>query len=97
MPIIEPEALMDGAHTQARCQQVTEVVLRSVFEQLLQQGVMLEAIILKPNMVIAGPACLAQNTTAEVADCSRGIAAPDLFASAHSVAHLSFGAPEPDS
>jgi len=70
VPIIEPEVLMDGTHTQERCQQVTEAVLRSVFNQLTLQGVVLEAMILKPNMVMAGLACTAQNTAAEVADAS---------------------------
>ena len=68
VPIVEPEVLMDGAHTQARCQQVTEAVLHSVFEQLVQQAVLLEAVILKPNMVTAGLACTAQNTATEVAE-----------------------------
>jgi fructose-bisphosphate aldolase class I len=70
VPIIEPEVLMDGAHTQGRCQEVTEAVLHSVFGQLTLQGVMLEAMILKPNMVIAGLACTAQNTAAEAADAT---------------------------
>jgi fructose-bisphosphate aldolase class I len=70
VPIIEPEVLMDGAHTQARCQTVTETVLRSVFDQLALQGVVLEALILKPNMVIAGLACPVQNTVDEVADAT---------------------------
>ena len=47
--------------------QSTEAVLRSVFEQLARQGVMLEALILKPNMVVAGLGCAAQNTPDEVA------------------------------
>jgi fructose-bisphosphate aldolase class I len=70
VPIIEPEVLMDGTHTLARCQDVTEAVLRSVFEQLVLQGVVLEALILKPNMVIAGLAAAPQNTTDEVADAT---------------------------
>jgi len=70
VPIIEPEVLMDGRHTLVRCQDVTEAVLRSVFEQLALQGVLLEALILKPNMVIAGLAAAAQNTTDEVADAT---------------------------
>lgn len=70
VPIIEPEVLMEGPHTQARCQDVTEAVLRSVFEQLALQGVLLEATILKPNMVIAGLGCTAQNTAPEVADAT---------------------------
>ena len=70
VPIIEPEVLMDGTHTLARCPHVTEAVLRNVLEQLVAQGVMLEAMILKPNMVIAGLACTTQNTAAEVADAT---------------------------
>ena len=67
VPIIEPEVLMDGDHTLARCQQVTEVVLRCVFKELALQGVVLEAIILKPNMVLAGVACKVQHTAEQVA------------------------------
>jgi fructose-bisphosphate aldolase class I len=70
VPIIEPEVLMVGTHTLARCQIVTEVVLRSVFDQLARQGVVLEALILKPNMVIAGLSCAVQNTADEVADAT---------------------------
>jgi fructose-bisphosphate aldolase class I len=70
VPIVEPEVLMDGTHTQARCQDATEAVLRHVFEQLVLQGVVLEAMLLKPNMVLAGLACAAQNTAAEVADAT---------------------------
>jgi fructose-bisphosphate aldolase class I len=70
VPIIEPEVLMDGAHTQARCQEITEAVLHSVFEQLVLQGVELEAMILKPNMVVAGLACPTQDTAAEVAQAT---------------------------
>ncbi len=67
VPVVEPEVLMDGSHTQKRCHDVTETVLRSVFRQLTRQGVVLEAMILKPNMVIAGLACPAQNSAAAVA------------------------------
>ena len=70
VPIIEPEVLMAGTHTQDRCQDVTEAVLRSVFRQLTLQGVVLEAMILKPNMVIAALACTTQNTAAEVANAT---------------------------
>jgi fructose-bisphosphate aldolase, class I len=70
VPIVEPEVLMDGTHSQKRCQQVTEAVLHSVFEQLYRQNVVLEAMILKPNMVLAGLACAIQNTAAEVAEAT---------------------------
>ncbi len=70
VPIVEPEVLMLGAHTQARCQAVTEKVLRCVFGHLALQGVVLEAMLLKPNMVTAGLSCHTQNTVHEVADAS---------------------------
>ena len=54
VPVVEPEVLMDGEHTLARCGEVTEEVLRTVFDQLYTQGVMLEGMILKPNMVLPG-------------------------------------------
>lgn len=70
VPIIEPELLMDGDHTLQRCREVTGTVLRKVFEHLAGQGVMLEATILKPNMVLAGLACPGRNTAAEVAEAT---------------------------
>ncbi|HQC54006.1 MAG TPA: fructose-bisphosphate aldolase class I, partial [Lentisphaeria bacterium] len=67
VPIVEPEVLMDGEHTMARCCEVTEKVLQTVFNQLYIQRVMLEGIILKPNMVLPGLACPRQETVDEVA------------------------------
>jgi fructose-bisphosphate aldolase, class I len=57
VPIVEPEVLMDGDHTMERCFEVTEQVLHTVFNQLYKQGVVLEGMILKPNMIVPGLAC----------------------------------------
>jgi fructose-bisphosphate aldolase class I len=54
VPIVEPEVLMTGNHSSARSGAATEAVLRSVFVALIEQGVELEAMILKPNMILAG-------------------------------------------
>ncbi len=54
VPIVEPEVLMDGDHDIDRCYDVTEWVLKTVFEELYDQRVALEGMVLKPNMVIAG-------------------------------------------
>jgi fructose-bisphosphate aldolase class I len=54
VPIVEPEVLMDGAHSIERCEQVTNSVLQCVFEQLFEQRILLEGMVLKPNMVISG-------------------------------------------
>jgi fructose-bisphosphate aldolase class I len=54
VPIVEPEVLMDGDHHIDRCFSVTELTLREVFYELSLQGVILEGMLLKPNMVISG-------------------------------------------
>ena len=61
---------MDGEHTLERCCEVTEEVLRTVFNQLYTQRVMLEGMILKPNMVLPGLTCPKQETVDEVADAT---------------------------
>ena len=70
VPVVEPEVLMDGAHTLERCFEVTEEVLRAVFSQLYTQRVALEGMILKPNMVLPGKDCPQQNRVEEVADAT---------------------------
>ena len=70
VPVVEPEVLMDGEHTLERCGEVTEEVLRTVFGQLYTQRVMLEGMLLKPNMVLPGLACARQAAVDEVADAT---------------------------
>jgi fructose-bisphosphate aldolase class I len=70
VPVVEPEVLMDGEHTLERSAEVTENVLRTVFNQLYIQRVMLEGIILKPNMVLPGLTCPNQVTVNEVAEAT---------------------------
>jgi fructose-bisphosphate aldolase class I len=67
VPIVEPEVLMDGDHTQERCEAVTDQVLAEVFAQLGRQRIHLEGMILKPNMVISGKKCPTQATPDQVA------------------------------
>lgn len=54
VPAVEAEVLMDGSHSLERNRDVTENVLRTVFDQLYEQGVVLEGLLLKPNMVLPG-------------------------------------------
>jgi len=54
VPIVEPEVLMDGDHSIDRCAEVTERVLERVFDQLFEHRILLEGMVLKPNMVISG-------------------------------------------
>jgi len=70
VPVIEPEVLMNGEHSLERCREVTEQVLHTVFDHLYTQGVMLEDMLLKPNMVLPGLACPKQATLDEVADAT---------------------------
>lgn len=70
VPIIEPEVLMQGDHTLSRCKEVTEEVLREVFIQLYTQGVSLEGVILKSNMVLSGLNCPKQESLEEIADAT---------------------------
>jgi fructose-bisphosphate aldolase class I len=67
VPIVEPEVLMDGSHTIERCEEVTGAVLHAVFNALFEQGVALESMLLKPNMVVAGEKCPRAASIEEVA------------------------------
>ena len=70
VPIVEPEVLMDESHTIERCFEVTEEVLHTVFNQLFIQGVLLEGMILKPNMVLPGLTCPKQESDEDIADAT---------------------------
>ena len=68
VPIVEPEVLMDGSHDVNRCYEVTCKTLDILFDQLSNQNVLLEGIVLKPNMVISGLMCSEQSDVDKVAD-----------------------------
>ena len=67
VPIVEPEVLMDGGHDIETCAQVTEWVLKEVYQQLYYQRVVLEGTVLKPNMVIPGRKASKQASVEQVA------------------------------
>ena len=91
VPVVEPEVLMDGAHTLERCFHVTDEVLWEVFKQLNSQGVVLEGTILKPNMVVPGLACVKQNTVEEVGDATVTCFLRTVPAAVPAIAFLSGG------
>jgi fructose-bisphosphate aldolase class I len=68
VPIVEPEVLMEGQHTIGHSEEVTAAVLRTVFDRLAEQRVLLEGIVLKPNMLLAGYDCPEQAGVEEVAE-----------------------------
>ena len=91
VPVVEPEVLMDGDHTLERCFEVTEKVLREVFCQLYTQRVMLEGMILKPNMVLPGSTCSKQKALDEVADATVNCLLRAVPAAVPAIAFLSGG------
>lgn len=70
VPIVEPEVLMDGAHDIERCEAVTAQALEAVFTELDAHHVLLEGMLLKPNMVIAGKRCSQQASVQAVAEAT---------------------------
>jgi len=68
VPIVEPEVLMGGYHGIQTCHDVTEQVLKTLYNDLYEQGVELEGTILKPNMVVPGKRCSVQSSTDEIAE-----------------------------
>jgi fructose-bisphosphate aldolase class I len=91
VPVVEPEVIMDGDHTLERCCEVTEEVLRTVFDQLYTQRVMLEGMILKPNMILPGLICPTQETVEEVADATVRCLLRAVPAAVRGIAFLSGG------
>jgi fructose-bisphosphate aldolase, class I len=70
VPIVEPEVLMDGDHDLARCEAVTGAVLLEVFAALARHRVVLEGMVLKPNMVVAGQDCRQRPSVEEAAEAT---------------------------
>ena len=68
VPIVEPEVLMDGDHDIDRCSEVTEFVLKVVYQELYHARVKLEGTVLKPNMIVPGKKCPKRASVAEVAE-----------------------------
>jgi len=91
VPVVEPEVLMDGYHSLELCSEVTEKVLRTVFNQLYMQQVILEGIILKPNMVLPGLDCPKQDSVDEVADATVKCLLRSVPAAVPGIAFLSGG------
>ena len=91
VPIVEPEVLMDGAHSLAQCQKVTTAVLESLFDELDLMQVQLDGIVLKPNMVVAGTDSSEQPSVTDVARATVDALRETVPASVPGIAFLSGG------
>jgi fructose-bisphosphate aldolase class I len=91
VPIVEPEVLMDGGHTLARCEEVTNVVLDRVFSHLFAARVYLEGIVLKPNMIIAGKKSTEKASAEQVAEATLRTLKRQVPAAVPGIAFLSGG------
>ena len=72
IPIVEPEVLMDGNHTIARCEEVTTLTLKTVFTALFDHKIVLQKMLLKTGMVLSGTDCPEQAGVDVVAEATRG-------------------------
>jgi fructose-bisphosphate aldolase, class I len=90
-PIVEPEVLMDGAHDLERCAEVTATALRAVYDQLGRHRVVLEATLLKPNMVLPGPDSAVTVTDEEIAEVTINVLRRTVPAAVPGLVFLSGG------
>lgn len=91
VPIVEPEVLIDGSHTIERCEEVSEPVLRAVFDALYRHKVRLEYIVLKPSMVINGKSCAQKASVEQVAEATIRVLRRSVPAAVPTINFLSGG------
>jgi fructose-bisphosphate aldolase class I len=96
VPIVEPEVLMDGNHTIDRAEEVTAAVLARVFDELRDQRVLLEGMLLKPNMVLAGYESSDQPSDEVVAERTLRTLARNVPAAVPGIVFLSGGQSDED-
>lgn len=93
VPIVEPEVLMDGDHSLEHAFDATESTLERVFAALRSQGVVLELMLLKPNMVVPGLKAARQATVVEVAEATVRCLRRTVPAAVPGIVFLSGGQP----
>ena len=91
VPIVEPEVLMDGDHSIQRCDQATRATLQAVFAALWRHRVRLEAMLLKPNMVLSASHAAAQAGVDQVAQATLACLRDHVPASVPGIVFLSGG------
>ena len=96
VPIVEPEVLMDGDHSLERSLEATQAVQEAVFHQLRSQGVALEGMLLKPNMILSGLGSPRQASVDEVAEATLTCLRRCVPAAVPGIAFLSGGQSGPE-
>jgi fructose-bisphosphate aldolase, class I len=91
VPIVEPEVLMDGNHSLERSAQATRATLHAVFDELVEQRVLLEGIVLKTSMVVAGAQSSKQADVGTVAAATIRLLRETVPAAVPGIAFLSGG------
>jgi len=94
VPIVEPEVLMDGAHTVDESFNVTSRALNATFDQLVEHNVNLQGIVLKPNMILSGYECSYQANIEEVAEKTINCLSANVPIEIPGIAFLSGGQPD---
>lgn len=91
VPIVEPEVLIDGDHSIERCHEVSEAVLHAVFHALHRHQVLLEGMVLKPSMVLAGNKNLSKAGPEQVATATLEVLRRTVPAAVPTINFLSGG------
>jgi len=96
VPIVEPEILMDGKHSIEESFIISEEVLHTTFYELYSQNVLLEGMVLKPNMVLSGYDCSEQASVDEVAEMTVTVLKRCVPSAVPGIAFLSGGQSDED-
>lgn len=91
VPVVEPEILMEGTHSLARCAEATRRVLGAVADELAALEVDPAAMVLKPNMVVAGASHAEQPSPEQVAGATVAVLRETMPDELAGVAFLSGG------
>jgi fructose-bisphosphate aldolase class I len=94
VPIVEPEILCDGTHTIDQCAEASIKVFADVQKALIDQKVLLEGMLLKPNMVTPGMDSTDKKTAEEIAWYTVRTLSRTLAAAVPGVVFLSGGQSE---
>ncbi len=94
VPVLEPDVLMEGAHSLDRCFKVTQDVLRTLFRMLSVYQVILDSMLLMPSMVLPGSNCPIQESVDEVAEATVQCLLGAVPAEVPGIAFSSSGQPE---